>query len=369
MRFWKVSAPSHGIQIVAVVAFLAGTASSALAVAVTLPTNAVIGAPTQTTNVDVNVGTVADLEAVAVSITYDEKIVDVLSINDVTRGILTSGCNPPVVNILDPNRVTITMPCPQPGGVNGSGMLFTIKFTGIANGSSPLTFSDFMNVPNGCQLNEGTPSCESSNGMITVGQVGPTNTATSTATATATRTATATNTPVVANTATVTNTPVGPTSTTTATGTTTATRTFTATATSTLTRTATATVTNTVTTGPSATPTVTLTASSTPTLTATVPPSSSPTTSQTPSSTLTPSPTLSPQPSSTATATLTASQTLTPSFTGTVSPTPTVTSTVSPTRTRPGAIPLIPSPLSPAGLLMVSGLGAALLWAMRRLQR
>src|SRR5262249_17699814 len=281
MRFWKVSAPSHGIQIVAVVAFLAGTASSALAVAVTLPTNAVISSVGQTTNVDVDVGAVTDLEAVAVSTHYNEAIADVLNVADVTRGTVTAGRNRAVVNIMDANRVTITMPCPQQGGVNGSGMLFTIKFTGIANGSSPLTFSDFMNVPNGCQLNEGTPSCDSSNGMIAVGEWGPTTTATSAVTATTTPTAPAT------NTATATNPPVGPTSTTTATGTTTATRTFTATATSTLTRTATATVTNTVTTGPSATPTVTLTASSTPTLTAPAPPSSSPTTSQTPSSTLT----------------------------------------------------------------------------------
>jgi hypothetical protein len=60
--------------------------------------------------------------------------------------------------------------------------------------------------------------------------------------------------------------------------------------------------------------------------------------------------------------------TLTPSNTATVTATGTVTNTPPPTNTRAG-IPVVPSPTSPAGLLMVIGLGVSLVWALRRLQR
>jgi hypothetical protein len=38
------------------------------------------------------------------------------------------------------------------------------------------------------------------------------------------------------------------------------------------------------------------------------------------------------------------------------------------TPTRP-PIPVVPSPTSPAGLVMIGGLGIGLLWALRRLAR
>ena len=74
----------------------------------------------------------------------------------------------------------------------------------------------------------------------------------------------------------------------------------------------------------------------------------------------------------TATATLTATNTLTPSFTATATNTFTATATQTntppPTATRP-PIPVVPSPTSPAGLVMITGLGIGLLWALRRLAR
>lgn len=94
----------------------------------------------------------------------------------------------------------------------------------------------------------------------------------------------------------------------------------------------------------------------------------------TPSNTATNTATLTPTPTETATATntLTATSTFTPSFTATATvtftATPTQTETPPPTPTRP-PIPVVPSPTSPAGLVMITGLGVGLLWALRRLAR
>jgi hypothetical protein len=54
--------------------------------------------------------------------------------------------------------------------------------------------------------------------------------------------------------------------------------------------------------------------------------------------------------------------------TRTDTPTRTVTNTRAATATR-AAIPVAPSPTSPAGAVLVSALGGALLWALRRLRR
>jgi len=95
---------------------------------------------------------------------------------------------------------------------------------------------------------------------------------------------------------------------------------------------------------PTSTPTNTATATNTATNTAT--------TTFTATSTLTP--TLTATPSNTATATSTRTNT------------PTLTPTPPPTNTRP-PIPVVPSPTSPAGLVMIIGLGGGLLWALRRM--
>jgi hypothetical protein len=243
--------------IVGILAVLLTTAAAASAVTVSLPTDAVIASVGQSTPVDMTIGTVSNLEAVAISFTYTSGIVTATSVQ---AGSVVSSCNQPVVNLTVPGRVTITLACTTP--VSGSGTLFTINFQGVANGVSPLTFSATAEVPNGCQLNEGDPSCEPSNGQITVGPQQPTSTASATptasATVTATATATATSPPATATaTGTVTDTPTtGPSATATQTGTFTATPTVTSTPVNTFTPSATATA--------SPTRTITATATATP---------------------------------------------------------------------------------------------------------
>jgi len=303
MGFWKARACRFGgLAVISAFAFLLA-ASAASAVSVSLPTNAAIGSVGGTTPVTMSIGSVTNLEAVAVSFTYDNTIVTAFSVQ---AGTLVSTCSAPVANLGTPGRVTITLACTT--AVSGSGSLFVINFQGAANGISALTFSPTMDVPNGCQLNEGTPTCESSDGQISVGPVAPTGTATATATSTPT------------------NTPPS-------------TATASSSATATGTQTSTPTVTDTPTVGPSPTPSQTTTASNTATVT------------QTPSVTLTPS------------------QTATVTNTLTVTPTRTITNTRTVTPTRPGAIPVVPSPVSPAGLVLITSLGAALLFALRRLAR
>jgi hypothetical protein len=124
------------------------------------------------------------------------------------------------------------------------------------------------------------------------------------------------------------------------------------TVTPTFTPTLTATITATSTATNTPTQTATQTATNTPTLTATV----------TPTRTATNTPTV------TATATATRTPTLTPTRTPTVTATTTATNTPPPTNTRP-PIPVVSSPGSPAGLLLVGGLGLALVWSLRRFAR
>ncbi len=91
---------------------------------------------------------------------------------------------------------------------------------------------------------------------------------------------------------------------------------------------------------------------------------------------LTPTPTATNTPTGTATNTAT----LTPTSTNTPTPTPTPTSTPTPTPTptrtltptplpptpTPPPIPVIPSPTSPAGVVLVGSLGVAIAWMLRR---
>jgi len=92
----------------------------------------------------------------------------------------------------------------------------------------------------------------------------------------------------------------------------------------------------------------------------------------TPTNTPTTTPTATATTTNTATATFTATNTGTPTVTATATNTrtntPTHTQTPPPTATRP-PIPVIPSPTSPAGLVMIIGLGAGLLWALRRMAK
>jgi len=118
------------------------------------------------------------------------------------------------------------------------------------------------------------------------------------------------------------------------------------------------TTTPTATSTPTPTATPTATATSTPTNTPTATPTRTPTATatQTPTATNTPTPTSTP----------TATATRTPTATSTPTPTPTLTVTPSPTSPP---VPLIPSPSSGAGLLLVSGLGLSIAWMLRRAAR
>jgi hypothetical protein len=93
-----------------------------------------------------------------------------------------------------------------------------------------------------------------------------------------------------------------------------------------------------------------------------------PTPTNTPTNTNTPTPTNTSTPSATntPTATLTPTSTNTPTPTATRTPTPTNTPTPPPTNTRP-PIPVVPSPMSPSGMLMIGALAIGLLWGLRRI--
>ena len=117
---------------------------------------------------------------------------------------------------------------------------------------------------------------------------------------------------------------------------------------------------------PTSTPTPTPTATNTNTPTSTSSPTPTPTPTNTPTNTNTPTPT--PTPTATPTRTNTATPSSTPTPTNTPTATNTRTPTPTPTNTRP-PIPVIPSPGSPSGMLLISGLGLAMLWALSRARR
>ena len=253
------------------------SASAANAVQVSLPSDATIAVIGGTTAVDLTIADGTGVESGDFNFTYDTGIVSTTT-GMIAKGFLTEPCT--VTPSVTGGMVSIAMACPGPlgrcsAGANDacgdgtpcpmgtcvvSGALFTITFQGVANGVSALTFAETAQIPNGCQLNEGTPSCESSNGQISVGAPAATSTATSTGTVTATPTSTgtATATPTATDTNTVGPSPTPTTTrTATATGTVTSTPTATGTATGTATTTATGTATSTATATPVPTPRIT----------------------------------------------------------------------------------------------------------------
>ncbi|MDX2170295.1 MAG: IPTL-CTERM sorting domain-containing protein [Deltaproteobacteria bacterium] len=299
---------THGL--IALVALV--SASAASAVQVSLPANATIASIGQTTIVPVSIASTDNVSGIAVSFTYDATIATPTLVQGTA---LTASCliTP---NISTPGVVSITAGC-QPALPSGmSGALFNVTFQGVANGTTALTFTQVTPlIPNGCFINEGTPTCERSDGSLTVGPVGPTATATSTNTIAPSVTSTVTRTSTATRTSTLTNTP-------------TATATNTVPPTNTATRTPTATVTDTPTIGPSPTSSQTRTVTNTPTATltatatVTVPPSSTATVTSTPQSTAT----ITNTPTVTFTATLTLTPTATATATATPVPVPRITS-------------------------------------------
>jgi hypothetical protein len=123
---------------------------------------------------------------------------------------------------------------------------------------------------------------------------------------------------------------------------------------------------------PTDTPTVTPTA--TPTDTPTVTPTDTPTATPTDTPTQTPTGTATATPTDTPTATPTATPTITPTDTPTGTPTdtptitPTPTSVPTPTNTPP-PVPVVPSPTSPAGIILILGLGLSIAWMLGRMAR
>ena len=94
----------------------------------------------------------------------------------------------------------------------------------------------------------------------------------------------------------------------------------------------------------------------------------------TPTPTNTPTLTPTPTPTTTPTATNTPTNTPTPTPTNTPTPTPTRTSTPTPTPTQPPTptpppIPVVPSPTSPAGIVLILGLSVSIGWMLRRVGR
>ena len=78
MGFWIARARRFGGRaLVATLACLIVGASAASAVSVSLPTSIAISAVSQNTSVNMTIGTVSNLEALAVSFTYDSSIVSV----------------------------------------------------------------------------------------------------------------------------------------------------------------------------------------------------------------------------------------------------------------------------------------------------
>ncbi len=262
MRFWmaRLQRGTHHAVVGAVALLLALTASAASAVQVDLPDDAAIASVGATTAVNMTIGANTGVLAGEFNFTYDATIVTTSPGNVAPGGVLPGGCNlaPSVSEVAGVGSVTIGLACTQQ--LTGAGTLFSITFQGVANGVSALTFTTVEpNIPNGCKLNEGTPTCEPDNGQITVGPPPPsaTPTATTTVTLTATVTGTATDTATASPTGTSSSTPTAS-----STATVTSTQTATGTPTHTQTPSQTATVTGTAT--ASATATTTATATSTP---------------------------------------------------------------------------------------------------------
>ncbi len=123
---------------------------------------------------------------------------------------------------------------------------------------------------------------------------------------------------------------------------------------------------------PTNTPTATNTPTPTPTPTNTPTPTSTPTPTPTPTNTPTPTATNTPTPTPTRTPTPTPTSTATPTSTPTPTATATNTATFTPTPTptkTPPPVPVVPTPTSPAGLLLIGGLGLSIAWMLGRLAR
>lgn len=140
------------------------------------PSAAIISAAGMTTDVDVVYASGGASEnAVDLVVTYDDAIVS--ATNAVAPSI--SGCSG-LGNTGVSGQVTMGFSCT---GDIPDGTIFTVTFQGLVAGTSAVTFSD-------CSIDEGTSTCNTTDGTVQV--QGPTPTATPTLTQTSTPTATPT---------------------------------------------------------------------------------------------------------------------------------------------------------------------------------
>lgn len=252
----------------------------------------------------------------------------------------------------------------QAGVTLGAGTLpLPVTLTGraLATAAGNVTLAGFDTV-GGCSAAEtptDTPSSTATNTPSSTATGTPSSTATDTPTnlATSTPTPSSTNSPLATAT---------PTDTATTTPTSAASATETLLPAQTPSQTATTTPIATATTSPTNSSTDTPTASQTPTLTPSLSATASVTQTETPTVTATATETVTLLPTQVNTPTNTATRTPINTPSATPSSTPSSTRTV--TRTRP-PIPVVPSPFSPAGVLLIGGLSIALLWAVRRMGR
>ncbi|MGD9764451.1 MAG: hypothetical protein AB7V27_12105 [Candidatus Binatia bacterium] len=139
-------------------------AGAASGVELRLPENAAIDAVDGTTVVPITIADTAGVQGIAISLTYAG---DIATATQVVSSPVASKCTV-MPGLATPGMITIVAACPG-GLAEGTDVpLFQVKFKGNRGGVTPLSFSAAPNIPNGCLLNEGAPTCEPHGGQLTV---------------------------------------------------------------------------------------------------------------------------------------------------------------------------------------------------------
>ncbi len=148
---------SHLMRSAAALSFACTIAGPCLAATATLPDGATLVIPNPNVRtVEVGIDDASGIEAALFRIQYNRSIVVAAAVRATS---LTDDCFMEVNTTAPVNEVQISMACTS--ARTGGGPLFEIDFTGVNAGSSPLTFLE-------CNLNEGAPSCQVSNGSLLV---------------------------------------------------------------------------------------------------------------------------------------------------------------------------------------------------------
>ena len=137
-------------------------ARGAIAVEVQLPAHTAITAPGQSATVALSIAPITTQDGVlagAFSFTYAGAVA---TATGAVPGALLAACT--TTTNLTGGRVTLIFACTQ--ALPNGGTLFTVTFQGVAVGVSPLVFSATGTIPDGCTINEGTPSCQPSGGEL-----------------------------------------------------------------------------------------------------------------------------------------------------------------------------------------------------------